>query len=173
MRTLETEGFVLRRRVLRGQDSAYTLFTADLGKLRVIAKGVKKITSKRAPHLQTGNYVVFLLTHSNEQYYLQDTKLKSGFLSLKDSRLKLEQIYLFLFVLDRLLAENQPEAEIFNLTRSFFVTLGKQQKEESIVYTYLNDLLRILGYLSQPVEKEEVLQVIEKQINEKIPENII
>ncbi|MBI4009495.1 recombination protein O N-terminal domain-containing protein, partial [Candidatus Roizmanbacteria bacterium] len=50
-RTLKTEAIVLRKRSLPNQDKIVTLFTKELGKLNVFAKGIKKITSRRLPHV--------------------------------------------------------------------------------------------------------------------------
>lgn len=171
MKLTQTEGFVLRKTVLKGADSAYTIFTSDFGKLRVIAKGVKKITSKRSPHLQSGNYLRFTYSERNDVYFLHNTELKSGFLSLKSDQSKLEQMYLFLFVLDRLLPELQSEPDIFELCKSFFIKLGKESGDT--VYPLLSKLLNLLGYASTTLSREEVREVIERQIHEKIPDSII
>lgn len=172
MRITQTEGFVLRKRILKDTDNAYTIFTSDVGKLRVIAKGVKKITSKRSPHLQSGNYIAFSYSERNEIYFLSTTELKSGFLSIKADQFKLEQMYLYIFVLDRLLPELQPEPEVFELSKKFFVQLSKKNSGD-VVYPVLSRLLHLLGYANTQLPKEEVREVIERQIHEKIPDSII
>ena len=47
------EGVIIHRRSYGEADRFLTIFTKHHGKIRVLAKGIRKITSKRAPHLDT------------------------------------------------------------------------------------------------------------------------
>ncbi|MEK7109728.1 MAG: DNA repair protein RecO, partial [Patescibacteria group bacterium] len=71
-RSLKTEAIVLKKKDLLNKDVLISLFTQDLGRLTIFAKGVKKITSRRSPHLQTGNLINVLISHKNDHYYLQE-----------------------------------------------------------------------------------------------------
>ena len=51
-RRYSTEAIVLKRSDLGEADRILTLFTPHKGKVHVIAKGVRRITSKRAGHLE-------------------------------------------------------------------------------------------------------------------------
>jgi len=51
-RTYRTEGIVLRGRDLREADRLLTIITPDRGKVRAVAKGVRKMTSKKSGHLE-------------------------------------------------------------------------------------------------------------------------
>jgi recombinational DNA repair protein (RecF pathway) len=56
-RLYRTEAIVLRRSDLGEADRLLTLYTPEWGKLRVIAKGVRKPTSRKSGHVE-------LFTHS-------------------------------------------------------------------------------------------------------------
>ncbi|MBI4226632.1 DNA repair protein RecO, partial [Candidatus Roizmanbacteria bacterium] len=56
-RTIKTEAIVLRKRSLPNQDTIVTLFSKKIGKVNAFAKGIKKITSRRLPHVQTANLI--------------------------------------------------------------------------------------------------------------------
>ncbi len=51
-RTYRTEGIVLRDRDLGEADRILTIITPDRGKIRAVAKGVRRTTSKKAGHLE-------------------------------------------------------------------------------------------------------------------------
>lgn len=109
---VKTEAIVLRKRNLLGKDSLITLFTHDHGKANVIAKGLKKTTSRRAPHLQTANLVDVVYNVSNDRKYLDQSQLKSAFSGIKNEVGKMNYLYLIFFILDRLLPEDQKEEHV-------------------------------------------------------------
>ena len=168
-RSLKTEAVVLKKKSLLNRDVLISLFTQELGRLAVFAKGVKKITSRRSPHLQTGNLINVFLSHRNEHFYLQESQLISGFSELKEDENKIKQLYSFLFVLERLLPEQQKEAKIYNLTKNFFIDLSKSVKKEKIILKYLTQVMKSLGYLDKDVRQAKLISLIEEIINEKIP----
>ncbi|MFA5769892.1 MAG: DNA repair protein RecO [Patescibacteria group bacterium] len=168
-RSLKTEAVVLRKKDLLNRDVLISLFTEDLGRLTIFAKGVKKITSRRSPHLQTGNLINVLVSHKNDHYYLQESQLISGFSELKKEEKKVSQLYSFLFVLDRLLPEQQKETKIYNLTKNFFIDLSKSLKSKTVITSYLTETMKLMGYLDKKVSQAELKSLIEEIINEKIP----
>ena|SRR3989338_2885343 len=169
-RSLKTEAIVLRKKDLLNRDVLISFFSQDLGRLTVFAKGVKKITSRRSPHLQTGNLINVIISHKNDRYYLQESQLISGFSELKKDEDKVKQLYFFLFILDRLLPENQKEERAYNLTKKFLIDLSHPsgKKRLSLLY-YLNKLMSLLGYLHEDKNFNELRFLIEEIINEKIP----
>ena len=169
IRSLKTEAIVLRKKNLLNKDVLVSLFTQDLGRLTVFAKGVRKITSRRSPHLQTGNLINVLISHKNDYYYLQESQLISGFSELKKDENKVGQLYLFLFVLDRLLPERQKETKVYNLTKNFLIDLTKLPKTKKNSVKYLTEMMRLMGYLDKKVSPPELKLLIEEIINEKIP----
>lgn len=170
IRNLKTEAIVLRKKDLLNRDVLISFFTQDLGRLTVFAKGVKKITSRRSPHLQSGNLINVIINHKNDRYYLQESQLISGFSELKKDENKVKQLYLYLFILDRLLPENQKEERPYNLTKRFFIDLSNPSGTNKLgLLYYLNKLMSLLGYLHEDKNFNELKFFIEEIINEKIP----
>jgi len=110
-----------------------------------------------------------LVSHKNERYYLQESELLSGFSELKKDEKKVSNLYLFLFVLECLLPEQQKETKAYNLTKNFLIDLSKSTKPNSIAVKYLSDIMMQLGYLDKKVNFPELKSLIEEIINEKIP----
>lgn len=168
-RSLKTEAIVLKKKDLLNKDVLISVFSQDLGRLTLFAKGIKKITSHRSPHLQTGNLINVLVSHKNDHYYLQESELVSGFSELKKNEKKVNNLYSFLFVLERLLPEQQKETKTYNLTKNFLIDLSKSVKPDIVTFQYLTDIMMQLGYLDQKVSYPELKSLIEEIINEKIP----
>lgn len=169
-RRVKTEALVVKKQELLGTDIFVTLLTFEFGKLRVLAKGVKTLSSKRLPHLQTANLIEAVLYKKEDKTYLQETALISGFTKIKNSQQKISVIYYVLFVLDRILPENQKEEEIYNETKKFMITLSrKDHLSNSDLEIYLFHILKRLGYVQDRMSLQLVNYVIEELINEKVP----
>ena len=177
-RQVKTEGFVLKKKSLPSKDNIITLFTKEFGKISVFAKGVKTITSKRLPHLQTGNLIVATVSNTSDRRYLQETVLISAFSEIKKDPHKLSFMYLLFFVLDRLLPEEQKEEGEYSLLKQFIFTVADKKTVADIKYLErtVQKLLTNLGYLdhtNRTMDIEELKPVVEGLINEKLPFFII
>src|SRR3989338_7973106 len=170
-RTIKTEAIVLRKKSLLNQDKIITLFTKELGKVITFAKGIKKITSRRLPHVQTANLINAVLYKKDSRFYLQETNLLSGFSQIKKNPHKIQSLYQFLFVVERLLPENQLETAVYKLVMNFLIELAKtDSRDDSLLTEYLNKILKLLGYAKEDKSLEELKKTIEELIHEKMPE---
>lgn len=170
IKSVKTEAIVLRKRNLPNQDLIIHLFSKEKGKLMVFAKGIKKITSRRLPHTETGNLIVSVIHQEGERFYLQETTLISGFSEIKKNQQKIRDLYFILFVLDRLAPENQPEPVLYNQIKKFLIELSRSaDTNSSILAKYLNKICITLGYLHKEKSFVELQSFIENIIEEKLP----
>lgn len=167
--SFKTEGFVLKKTVLLNRDLVITIFTESLGLIRVFAHGIRKITSRRSPHIETGNLIKAVIYKKNDKFYLQETILESGFYNIKEDKDKLKAFYIFLFVLEHLIPENENEKKIFSLFKLFLISLSKGKDTQVITNRYLNQVIKSLGYIEKELSPEEINPFIEDLINEKLP----
>src|SRR3989344_2244184 len=166
---IKTDGFVLKKKSLLHKDVLATFFSADFGKITAIAKGVKKLTSRRAAHIQTGTLINIQMQKSHEIWYLRSTELISGFIKVRN-KVKSDAVYLYLFTLDRLLPAEQNEYEIYKLTKKFFIEVSKPDAHVKATLTkILQKTLNILGYGDQKHKLPQLLQIVENNIEEKLP----
>lgn len=172
-RTSKTEGIVLKKKNLPTQDMIVTIFTQEMGKIRILAKGVKKISSKRLPHLQTGNIINAVIYNSEKKLYLQETSLISGLSQIKKNSKKISFVYFYFHIIDRLLPENQQELEIYNAVKHFLIDLSKSASTIPLLERHLNILLKKLGYINKKGTLDELHKTVEELINEKVPLIII
>lgn len=173
-RILKTEAFVIKKKSLLNKDTVITLFSQEKGKIKVFAKGIKKITSRRLPHSQTGNLIEALIHKKQDRLSLQETKLISLFSEIKKDSQKINNFYLVLFILDRLLPEGQKEEPIYLQFKKFIIELSKSKNPDGEILTrYLNEILRLLGYVKHRSSFSEIREIIEETINEKIPDFVI
>lgn len=169
-RILKTEALVLRKRSLMGKDNLITLFTKELGKINVFGKGIKKITSRRLPHVQTANLINVVVSQKDDRFYLQETTLISAFSQIKKDNKKIQSLYFLFFILERLLPENQKEDEVYRNTISYLVRSSRNDElNEQLLDKSINKILKLLGYLKEKKSLEEVAYLVEEIIHEKFP----
>jgi len=165
---LKTEAVVLKKRLLLNQDLLVVLFSESQGKLVVIAKGARKITSKRLPHLETANLINVILNKRKERLYLQESRLVSGFSQLKADEKKVTDLYQFFYVIEKLLPENQKEEQVYHLVKLFLIEMSKSKETQGLLTDYFNQLLKILGYIKKNYPQEQLQEIISDLIDEKI-----
>lgn len=84
-RTHRTEGIVLRGRDLGEADRILTIITPDRGKVRAVAKGVRKMTSKKAGHLEPFCRCALLLARGRDLDVVAQVETVEAFAHLRDS----------------------------------------------------------------------------------------
>jgi len=61
MKSYKAEGIVIKRKNFGEADRILTVFTKKYGKIKVLAKGVRRITSRRGPNVELFNQVELVL----------------------------------------------------------------------------------------------------------------
>lgn len=163
-------GIVLRRRNAGEADRIITLFTREFGKIRVIAKGVRKISSRRAAHLE-----VFRLVHAHihrGKSIDSITEVTSSILCTSLSIQKVNLCYYISELVDRLLPEHQEHPDIFDLTIQAFSSIDTASTDEgqNEVYAFALELLWVLGFLprSTRIADDQIQTYIERIIERKL-----
>ncbi|MCL5438567.1 MAG: DNA repair protein RecO [Patescibacteria group bacterium] len=146
MRTYKTEGIIIKRRNFSEADRILTVFTKIYGKIHVKAIGVRRITSRRSPHIE-------LLNHSNISLYqgrslplLIEIEVIEDFSPIKDDLSKIGFAYHVCELIDGLCPENQENKIVFNLLRKTLVRLSDTEDIAPVIHEFEIDLLKNLGF---------------------------
>jgi len=173
MQYLNDKGFVLRRINFGESDRFITLFTENSGKVEVIAKGVRKITSRRASSVEPLNLIEFQAVKSSKNFILTEVKLLDSFEGLKYKLLDMQKVFLMCELVHTLSAYDQKHYEVFKLMHD---TLCKIQEDESDEYlnSFQTELLFLLGFWDKKNDFRDEVQltrfienIIEKKIKTK------
>lgn len=170
MQTLEKSvALVLKKRAMPRDDMLVVLFSGEFGRVAVYAKGIRSITSKRSPHIQTGNLIEVQLRQSNNNYYLQQTSLISAFQDIKNDLEKMQYVYAAFFVLDNILPELEPEPQVMEQTLRFLSKISANSSGyHSLFLNYLSGIAAVLGFATDE-DQPDIIAHIEQLIDAKIP----
>lgn len=172
MNILKVEGFILKKKNLLNTDIFLTMFTKEHGKIALMAKGARKLTSRRAAHLQSGNLVKARLSTSQDRMFLQSTDLISGFIQLRIEPFS-QYIYILLAVVDRLLPEMVEEPDIYRTMKSYMVRLARGDDPQDVLRASLQSILRTLGYVDQEESLADLIMIAEENMDMKLPSHVI
>lgn len=114
-RNYKAEGIVLKRVNCGEKDKLITIFTKNFGKLIVLAKGIRAIYSKKAPHLELFTHVSFYVAKGTNLDIVTEAYTLQTFPNLREALEKVAYAYNIVEILDRLCAEHQEHRNIYNL----------------------------------------------------------
>lgn len=107
MRGFKTEGIILKRRNFGEADRILTVFTPSKGKISVLAKGVRRIKSRRAGNVELLNRAVMYLHQSKGMPILTEAQTLASSQKIKEDLTLSTYAYHLIELVDKLTAENQ------------------------------------------------------------------
>jgi DNA repair protein RecO (recombination protein O) len=148
MRSFTTEGIVLKKREYKDSDKFVTIFTKDYGKISIVARGIRKITSRRAGSLDTLNKVKISFTQNSKDYKnLSEIEVIDSHINIKNSSLKQGNAFYYIELIDKSLEEDDKNTQLYKLLVRSLKLLEKQYIDEQVLRLYFEvNLLKNLGY---------------------------
>ena len=134
-RVYKCSAIVLRQRKLGEADKIVTLYTAEFGKVDAVAKGVRRIKSRLAGHVEPLRHGSFMLARGRNLDIVTQVQSIESFQVLRDDLSKLSYALYAAELMDR---ATELRAENFDLYRLLLDTLRR--------FTERDDLERILRY---------------------------
>src|SRR3989344_7607887 len=83
MKSYKAEGIVIRRKSFGEADRILTVFTKKHGKIKVLAKGVRRITSRRGPNVELFNQVELIIHQGKSFDILTEAQVLNTFQSIR------------------------------------------------------------------------------------------
>ena len=108
-RSFRVDAVVLRHSDYGEADRLLTLFTRQRGKMRVIAKGARKIASRKAGHIEPFTQVRLQLAQGKEMFLVTQADTVDAYLPLRDDLVLTGQAAYVLELLDRFSYEDETE----------------------------------------------------------------
>ena len=152
-RSLRVDAVVLRHSDLGEADRLLTLYTRQLGKTRAIAKGARKITSRKAGHIEPFTHVRLQLARGRDMFIVTQADTVDAYLSLRDDLVLTSQASYVMELLDRFTYEDETEnSSIFRLLTDTLSRLASSLDPWLVIRYYEMRLLDHLGFRPQLFE---------------------
>jgi len=169
LRNYSGEAIVLAIKDYSEADRILIVFSKDFGKVSLIAKGVRKITSRKRGHLEVFNLIKFSAAKTYGLDIVTEVEVVNNFQKIRKDLKKVTVGYYFCEVLGKITKEEEPHREIFKLLTSYMSKLEKQSNLKELRLNFIYDLLVGMGYWPKGkiiVNADKVLEeVIERGLN--------
>jgi DNA repair protein RecO (recombination protein O) len=148
-RLYRAQALVIRYREFGEADRVLSLYTLEKGKVQAIAKGVRKIKSRKAGHLEPLTQVILQLAKGRTWDVVSQVDTIRNFQNIKaDLKLTAQAAYV-LELLDRFTLEEGPNRQLYNLVLETLVRLDGGISPGLVVHYYEVHLMDILGFKPQ------------------------
>jgi len=152
-RSIRIHAIVLRHADWGEADRLVTLYTREQGKLRAVAKGARKITSRKAGHLEPFTHVKLQLSRGRSLFIVTQADTIEAFLSLRESLEMTGTASYVVELLDRFVYEDEgPNPTLYRLLAETLKRLSVGEDPWLVVRYYEMRLLDFLGFRPQLVE---------------------
>jgi len=144
----KTEAIILSRKNYGEADRILTAFTKEHGKIRCIAKGVRRVNSRRAPHLEIFTHCRIVLHRGKTLDSVTEVYPIHIFEHIRGDLERVGLAYLYCELVAALLADFQQHADVYDL---LLVALTKLNTDKSTRFyesrEFTLELLWTLGFL--------------------------
>ncbi len=144
-RVYRTEAVIIRRSDFSEADRLLTLIT-PAGKLRVVAKGARKMTSRMAGHIELFTYTTMLLAVGRNLDIVTQSAIIQRFEALRRDEMRIAAAYYVGEIADRLVEEEQESRDIFALLTSTLAALDDTRNIDLVLRFYELRMLHYSGY---------------------------
>ncbi len=143
-----TNGFILKKNNRFEADRVFTIFTHDFGRVEILAKAIRKITSKLRAGIELFYLSEIEFIQGKNYKTLTDTAALEKFKNVRQNLKKLETAFTISDVLDNFLKFEEQDKEIWNLTIKTFERLNNLSDVycQRLFFYFLWNLFSILGY---------------------------
>jgi len=148
-RTQRVEAIVLRHTDWGEADRLLWLFTRELGKVQVVAKGIRKPRSRKAGHLEPFTRVELLLAHGRDLSIVTQAEAKDVYQALRENLVLVGYASYIIELLDRFTYEEGENIGLYRLLSETLSRLNTETQPAFAVRYYEIRLLDLVGFRPQ------------------------
>jgi len=163
------QSIVLSRRDIKESDQIISFYTLEKGKLEILARGVKKITSKNSAHLEPFSFVDVQIIKGKEINYLGAVQPINYFVNIRKNLQKSLSAGFLVSALNKLVHEGEGDARIFDLTMSWLEFVNSCE-DLDINYRLLLDcyIVKLLYYMGLDIVESSKIPTGSKEYLETL-----
>lgn len=163
MKAYRLEGVVIRRKNFGEADRILTLFTKTHGKVKVLAKGVRRITSRRGPNIELFNQVEISVHKGKTFDILTEAQVLNTFPQIRKNLDLVGLGFHICEIVDGLCPEHQSHPRVYELILEVLNEL-----DSGLVHSFEKNLLTELGYLPKEHKELDTTLFIEKILERRL-----
>ena len=164
MKYQKFSGVIINRRAVADNDRFLTIFTQELGKISVYAKGIRSMKSKRGNSLDLFSHIRFEVYEKNDHKTLTSVELINGHSDSKTELKHISRLFQIGELVDRFTVEEEPGLDIYNLLVTALTHLSHFDTPE-YMERFKKKLLSCLGYGTRDLDTQALSDYIESLLD--------
>ncbi len=162
-RAYKTEAVVLRRIPMGEADALLVLATPELGKVRAVARGVRRPSSKLGGHVEPLSRVLLMLARGQSLDVVTQAHLLEPYARLREDLDALSRASYLADLVDAFLAEEAPNPPVYRLLAEALGWLEEAPQPTLLLRFFEVQLLALAGYRPEVEVCVECRQRLEPQ----------
>src|SRR4030042_6840840 len=146
MAIIKTKGIIIKRVNLSEADKILTILTADRGKIRVVARGVRKPKAKLGGFLEMFRYNEYLLAEGRNLDLVAGAYTIDNLVSIGQSLRSVATAYYIAETVDKLIEETQEASKTFEIVYRSLKAISQSGDLDAIKGWFEINLLASLGF---------------------------
>lgn len=168
MRSFGSFAVVLQTKSLGDADKLITLFSKDFGKLTAIAKGVKRLKSRKRGSLEVFSHIKFFAHRGHNLPLITEVEVVDNYLRIRKDLRKMSVAYFFVEVVDRTTRDEEKHSEVYDLLVGSLAKLQTEKSLKKLRNGFSLKLAEILGFIPKgqfvPNPDELLERIIERKL---------
>ncbi|MCX6056285.1 MAG: DNA repair protein RecO [Chloroflexi bacterium] len=145
-RTLRVDAVVLSHKEWGEADQLLVLFTREHGKMRAIAKGVRKMQSRKAGHLEPFSHTTLMLAKGHDSWIVTQAETIQAFVPLREDLQLMTYAAYVIELLDRFTYEEGQNWHLYQLVVETLTNLASLEDPYIVIRYYEMRILDLLGF---------------------------
>lgn len=148
--TYNLKAIILNRRPFGEDDGRILIYSLERGKLDLVARGVKKIKSKLAGHLEPFTLADIMAVRGRQYDYLGAAASQNCYFHIKKDLAKIEAAGQVIKIFEKSVKPGLADRQIFDLLSGYLEILNSKKIDPEILNYYF--FVKLLGALGQKPE---------------------
>ena len=166
-----SKAIVLARKNYSEADLLLIVLCEKLGKKTLIAKGARKIKSKKRGFLDVFNHVNFAASESRGWGIVTEVEIINSFYEIRNDLKKVSVAYFFIETIGRVVGEDQQNFQVYKLLLKYLNSLKYQKNLKELRLKFIEETLVELGFWPRDKkmpDPDKILEnVIDRSMNSK------
>jgi DNA repair protein RecO (recombination protein O) len=163
-RVYRLEALILKRSDIGEADRLLTIYTPSYGKLRVVAKGVRKTQSRKSGHVELFTHSNLLIARGRNLDLITQAETIEPFLALRENLERTAYAYYCAELVDQFAEESLENTPVFDLLHSAFRWIGESGDLWLTARFFELHMLAHFGYQPQLhycVQGDELIEAVD------------
>ncbi len=167
-KSYSAEGFILARRNFGEADRILVLFTKEFGKISLLAKGVRKLTSRKRGGIEVFNKIKFSAVKGKSLDILTEVEVLNAYDSIREDLRRVSIAYYFSEVIGRVTRDNEKHMEVFEILGKYFDKLTISKNLKKLRLEFVTEVLVTVGFWPLGQEMKDPDKVLENIIERRM-----